>query len=71
MNSLSPPLTIAFHSYKGGTGKTSHCLNFGTCLAKDFGQKVCILDFDFYGPSLIHTFGLKEDKFDKIFGTGL
>jgi septum site-determining protein MinD len=43
--------TLAFHSYKGGTGKTSLVVNLGAIYAKQ-GLNVCILDFDFRAPSL-------------------
>ncbi len=38
--------TLAFHSYKGGTGKTSLVVNLGAVYAKQ-GANVCILDYDF------------------------
>jgi septum site-determining protein MinD len=43
--------TFAFHSYKGGTGKTSLVVNLGAIYAKQ-GANVCVLDFDFRAPSL-------------------
>ncbi len=43
--------TLAFHSYKGGTGKTTLIANLAALYAKD-GMKVCLLDFDLYAPSL-------------------
>ncbi len=43
--------TLAFHSYKGGTGKTSIVVNLGALLAKR-GANVCLLDYDFRAPSL-------------------
>lgn len=42
---------IAVHSYKGGTGKTLISANLAVLLAK-MGKKVCIVDYDFRGPSL-------------------
>ena len=41
---------IAFHSYKGGTGKTTLACNSGALLARK-GYKVCLLDLDIYAPS--------------------
>lgn len=41
---------IAFHSYKGGTGKTVIAGNLAVILAKD-GFNVSILDYDFRAPS--------------------
>ena len=42
---------IAFHSYKGGTGKTTLAANFAALLAKK-GYRVFLLDLDVYAPSL-------------------
>jgi MinD-like ATPase involved in chromosome partitioning or flagellar assembly len=50
--------TLAFHSYKGGTGKTSLVVNLGAIYAKQ-GANVCILDFDFRAPSLNVLFKAK------------
>ena len=43
--------TLAFHSYKGGTGKTTLIANLAAFLAKN-GKRVCLLDFDLYAPTL-------------------
>lgn len=43
--------TLAFHSYKGGTGKTTLIANLAALNAMN-GLKVCLLDFDLYAPSL-------------------
>lgn len=42
---------IAFHSYKGGTGKTTIASNFAVLLTKK-GYQVFLLDLDVYAPSL-------------------
>lgn len=42
---------IAFHSYKGGTGKTLLSVNLAAMLANT-GKKTCLLDLDFRAPSL-------------------
>jgi chromosome partitioning protein len=42
---------IAFHSYKGGTGKTTLAANFAALLTKK-GYSVVLLDLDVYAPSL-------------------
>ncbi len=47
--------TIAFHSYKGGTGKTTLISNLAAIYAQN-GKKVCLLDFDLYAPSLLTYF---------------
>jgi len=47
--------TLAFHSYKGGTGKTTLIANLAAFYAMN-GMKVCLLDFDLYAPSLTTYF---------------
>jgi len=42
---------LAFHSYKGGTGKTTLVTNLAATFAM-MGKRVCLLDFDLYAPSL-------------------
>ena len=42
---------ISFHSYKGGTGKTSIAANLAAIYAR-LGHRVCLLDYDFRAPSL-------------------
>jgi len=42
---------IAFHSYKGGTGKTTLAANLAVLLARR-GYRVSLLDLDVYAPSL-------------------
>lgn len=49
---------VAFHSYKGGTGKTTLAANYAVLRAKR-GENVCILDFDFRAPSLQVLFKCK------------
>ena len=51
---------IAFHSYKGGTGKTLLSINLAATYAKN-GKDVCLLDLDFRAPSL-------QARFKSIFG---
>jgi chromosome partitioning protein len=48
---MSPGKTLAFHSYKGGTGKTTLISNLAAFFAKS-GLRVCLMDFDLYAPSL-------------------
>ena len=52
---------IAFHSYKGGTGKTTLAANFAASLAME-GYKVFLLDFDVYSPSLQSYFEIEPKK---------
>jgi chromosome partitioning protein len=55
------PKSIAFHSYKGGTGKTTLAVNLAALLAKR-GSRVFILDLDVYAPSLQSYFGEEVHK---------
>lgn len=50
------PKSIAFHSYKGGTGKTTLACNLAAVLVTS-GYKVSMLDLDVYAPSLHAYFG--------------
>lgn len=42
---------IAFHSYKGGTGKTTIASNLSAHFVNQ-GKKVVLIDLDLYSPSL-------------------
>ncbi|MCK5660714.1 MAG: AAA family ATPase [Methanosarcinales archaeon] len=55
--------TIAIHSYKGGTGKTTVSANLAYALAKE-GKNVCVLDLDFKAPSLHTIFQIPVNKKD-------
>jgi chromosome partitioning protein len=52
---------IAFHSYKGGTGKTTIASNFAVLLARK-GYRVFFLDLDVYAPSLQAYFEMEPAK---------
>jgi MinD-like ATPase involved in chromosome partitioning or flagellar assembly len=52
---------IAFHSYKGGTGKTTLASNLAATLAAK-GFNVSLLDLDVYAPSLHAYFGKAPNK---------
>jgi len=47
--------TITFHSYKGGTGKTSTVVNAGYLLAQK-GRNVALFDFDIRAPTMHYVF---------------
>jgi chromosome partitioning protein len=61
VKSLMDSLCIAFHSYKGGTGKTTIACNFAALLAKR-GYSVGLLDLDMYAPSIHAYFELEPKK---------
>ena len=52
---------IVFHSYKGGTGKTTLAANFAALLAKK-DYRVFLLDLDVYAPSLQSYFETEPKK---------
>ncbi len=52
---------IVFHSYKGGTGKTTLAANFAALLTKK-GYRVFLLDLDVYAPSLQSYFETDPKK---------
>jgi MinD-like ATPase involved in chromosome partitioning or flagellar assembly len=52
---------IAFHSYKGGTGKTTLACNMAAMLASK-GHNVSLLDLDIYAPSIQSYFDITPAK---------
>ena len=52
---------IAFHSYKGGTGKTTLAVNLSANLASK-GYNVLLVDMDVYAPSLYVYFNIQPKK---------
>ena len=52
---------VAFHSYKGGTGKTTIASNLAGLLVRK-GYRVCLLDLDVYAPSLQSYFEIRPQK---------
>lgn len=61
---------IAFHSYKGGTGKTTLACNAAALLAKK-GYRVVLLDLDVSAPSIQAYFKMEPKKWinDYLNGT--
>jgi chromosome partitioning protein len=59
---MSVGKTIALHSYKGGTGKTTLIANLAAFYAAS-GMKVCLMDFDLYAPSLTTYFRKTPNSF--------
>lgn len=57
---------ISFINQKGGVGKTTTCVNMGTCLA-ELGHKVLIFDIDPQGNAT-SSFGFdREEKYKTIY----
>jgi MinD-like ATPase involved in chromosome partitioning or flagellar assembly len=52
---------IAFHSYKGGTGKTTIASNLAAMLVRK-GHSVALIDLDVYAPSLQTYFNYSPEK---------
>ncbi len=52
---------IAFHSYKGGTGKTTLAVNLSATLVSK-GYNVLLIDMDVYAPSLYVYFNIQPKK---------
>jgi cellulose biosynthesis protein BcsQ len=47
-----PGEIITFYSYKGGTGRTMALANVGCLLARQFQQKILLIDWDLEAPGL-------------------
>lgn len=52
---------VAFHSYKGGTGKTLLSVNLAATYSNR-GKKVCLFDLDFRAPSLQAALKIKDNE---------
>jgi len=53
--------TVAFHSFKGGVGRTSAALNFARAVASA-GQNVLLLELDVDAPGVRHKPGLFNEE---------
>jgi len=51
------PHVVAFHSFKGGVGRTVHALGLALALAEKRGIKVLLIDGDLEAPGLSWLFG--------------
>jgi chromosome partitioning protein len=63
------PKTCVFHSYKGGTGKTTLAANYAALLTRK-GFRVFLLDLDVYAPSLQTYFEMEPERWINDFLTG-
>ena len=59
---MDPKKVMAFHSYKGGTGKTTCIVNLAAIYAS-MGMKICLIDFDIYAPILTSYFEVQPKYF--------
>lgn len=56
------PHVVAFHSFKGGVGRTVHALGLALALAEKRGIKVLLIDGDLEAPGLTWLFGKRMPK---------
>ncbi|MBN1324436.1 MAG: AAA family ATPase [Methanotrichaceae archaeon] len=56
------PHVVAFHSFKGGVGRTVHALGLALALAEKRGMKVLLIDGDLEAPGLSWLFGKRIPK---------
>jgi MinD-like ATPase involved in chromosome partitioning or flagellar assembly len=61
MNCWGEKMLLSFHSYKGGTGKTTFLSNLGVYFAQQ-GQKIGIIDTDVNGPGIHSLFDINFSK---------
>lgn len=59
---LDYPRVVAFHSFKGGVGRTVHALGLALALADKRGVKVLLIDGDLEAPGLTWLFKKRMPK---------
>jgi len=59
---LDYPHVVAFHSFKGGVGRTVHALGLALALAEKRGIKVLLIDGDLEAPGLTWLFSKRMPK---------
>lgn len=50
---------VTFYSYKGGVGRSMAVANVACVLARDYGKKVLVVDWDLEAPGLHRFFGIE------------
>ena len=53
---------VTFYSFKGGVGRSMAVANIATLLARDFGKKVVVVDWDLEAPGIHRFFGMTNDR---------
>ena len=53
---------VTFYSYKGGVGRSMALANVATLLAKEYGKRVLVIDWDLEAPGLNKFFNISETK---------
>lgn len=68
-DSVSPLQIISVASSKGGVGKSSIALALASCLALQQGEahKVCLIDLDFFGPTLNYIVPRERPDLDRVY----
>ena len=54
--------TVTFYSYKGGVGRSLAIANVACVLARDYGKRVLLVDWDLEAPGLHRFFGLESES---------
>lgn len=56
------PVIVTFYSYKGGVGRSMAIANVACVLARDYGKRVLLVDWDLEAPGLHRFFGLESES---------